>query len=422
MGFDAKAFAAAFATELAGGIKERTAEAKKFREEERAKAERNLTIFQKRMNQKDAVTTYAQTLKDLGAAPAQIMFYAKDGPAVLKSIHDIVVDKAKDYKTLTGKKLGEKAIGEIMDIPQGFEEAASKYKDMSEFLDAGYRLSKENDEFEQPENEEILSGNFLLGIMGVGAKERVRRKLETEKYIGDTTIGQLNRIAAQKDFTDVFGGEFARASLDPTRGPRILDGDEVSDVKVDAELEYGRKTEGTKLTTNLTKFLQEETGKDEVGKEFSNIVSAIQTGSQDAYNKLKFDEKKYFDKFLRKMKYDAFVEESEGMNLQPSEIAYFGKEYMDLYEEFSPKETEAVTGTAPKTDQQQQQPKKAKTVPQAATDFLIQSGELDQFIGKYGIENLPRDGVPKRPAVNDFEIGAWDKLWGRYYNADGTLK
>ena len=293
---------------------------------------------------------------------------------------------------------------------------------MSEFLDAGYRLSKENDEFEQPENEEILKGNFLLGIMGVGAKERVRRKLETEKYIGDTTIGQLNRIAAQKDFTDVFGGEFARASLDPTRGPRILDGDEVSDIKVDAELEYGRKTEGTKLTTNLTKFLQEETGKDEVGKEFSNIVSAIQTGSQDAYNKLKFDEKKYFDKFLRKMKYDAFVEESEGMNLQPSEIAYFGKENMDLYEECSPKETEAVTDTAPKADQQQQQPKKAKTVPQAATDFLIQSGELDQFIDFFGVESLPRDGVPKRPAVNDFEIGAWDKLWGRYYNADGTLK
>ena len=110
MGFDAKAFAAAFATELAGGIKARTEEAKKFREEERAKAERNLTIFQKRMAQKDAVTTYAQTLKDLGASPAQIMFYAKDGPAVLKSIHDIVVDKAKDYKTLTGKKLGEQAI------------------------------------------------------------------------------------------------------------------------------------------------------------------------------------------------------------------------------------------------------------------------------------------------------------------------
>ena len=420
MGFDAKAFGAAFLTEIASGIKERTEEAKKFKEEERAKAERNLTIFQKRMAQKDAVMTYAQTLKNLGASPSQIMFYAKDGPAVLKSIHDIVVDKAKDYKTLTGKKLGETAINEIMDIPQGFEEAASKYKDMSEFLDAGYRLSKENDEFEQPENEEILSGNFLLGIMGVGAKERVRRKLETEKYIGDTTIGQLNRIAAQKDFTDVFGGEFARASLDPTRGPRILDGDEVSDILDLTEAEYARKTQGTKLTTNLTKFLQEETGKDDVSLIFPKIKIAIETGSQDAYNQLDEDQKRYFNTFNRKMRYDAFKEESKGMNLQPSEIAYFGKEYTDLFKEFS--STERAEGVDKEVAKDVFDPPQAKPVPQAAIDFLIQTGELDQFIAKYKVENLPRQGVPKRPAVNDFEIRAWDNLWGRYYNADGTLK
>jgi len=420
MGFDAKAFAAAFATEIASGIKERTEEAKRFREEERAKAERNLTIFQKRMAQKDAVMTYAQTLKNLGASPSQIMFYAKDGPAVLKSIHDIVVDKAKDYKALTGKKLGETAINEIMDIPQGFEEAASKYKDMSEFLDAGYRLSKENDEFEQPENEEILSGNFLLGIMGVGAKERVRRKLETEKYIGDTTIGQLNRIAAQKDFTDVFGGEFARASLDPTRGPRILDGDEVSDILDLTEAEYARKIQGTKLTTNLTKFLQEETGKDDVSLIFPKIKIAIETGSQDAYNQLDEDQKRYFNTFNRKMRYDAFKEESKGMNLLPSEIAFFGKEYVDLFKEFSSKER--GEGVDKEVAKDVFDPPQAKPVPQAAIDFLIQTGELDQFIAKYKVENLPRQGVPKRPAVNDFEIRAWDNLWGRYYNADGTLK
>ena len=420
MGFDAKAFGAAFLTEIASGIKERTEEAKKFKEEERAKAERNLTIFQKRIAQKDAVMTYAQTLKNLGASPSQIMFYAKDGPAVLKSIHDIVVDKAKDYKTLTGKKLGETAINEIMDIPQGFEEAASKYKDMSEFLDAGYRLSKENDEFEQPENEEILSGNFLLGIMGVGAKERVRRKLETEKYIGDTTIGQLNRIAAQKDFTDVFGGEFARASLDPTRGPRILDRDEVSDVLDLTEAEYERITQGTKLTTNLTNFLEEETGKDDVSLIFPKIKIAIETGSQNAYNQLDEDQKRYFNTFNRKMRYDAFKEESEGMNLLPSEIAFFGKEYVDLFKEFS--STERGEGVGKKVAKDVFDPPQAKPVPQAAIDFLIQTGELDQFIAKYKVENLPRQGVPKRPAVNDFEIRAWDNLWGRYYNADGTLK
>jgi len=425
MGFDAKAFAAAFATELAGGIKARTEEAKKFREEEKEKAERNLTIFQKRMAQKDAVMTYANTLSKLGATNADIMYFAKDGPAVLKSIHDKISDKAEKYYELTGNRLSPETVSKMMNIPKGFEEAASKYKSMDEFLDAGYRLSQENDEFEQPENEEILAGNFLLGIMGVGAKERVRRKLETEKFIGDTTIGQLNRIAAQRDFVDVFGGEFSRAALDPTIGPRILDSKEVGDVKTDAELEYERNIQGTKLTTNLTKFLQEETGQDDVSKKgigISLIQLAIEKRSQDSYNKLDENQKRYFNKFLRKMKYDSFVEESEGMNLQPSEIAYFGKEYVDLYEEFAPKEKEAVTGTGTKTGQQQQQPKKAKTVPQAATDLLIESGELDQFIDFFGVESLPRDGVPKRPAVNDFEIKAWDKLWGRYYNADGTLR
>ena len=49
MGFDAKAFAAAFATEIAGGIKERTAEAKEYREKEEAKAlqSKNINWFER---------------------------------------------------------------------------------------------------------------------------------------------------------------------------------------------------------------------------------------------------------------------------------------------------------------------------------------------------------------------------------------
>ena len=120
------------------------------------------------------------------------------------------------------------------------------------------------------------------------------------------------------------------------------------------------------------------------------------------------------------MRYDAFKEESKGMNLQPSEIAYFGKEYVDLFKEFS--STERGEGVDKEVAKDVFDPPQTKPVPQAAIDFLIQTGELDQFIAKYKVENLPRQGVPKRPAVNDFEIRAWDNLWGRYYNADGTLK
>ncbi len=103
------------------------------------------------------------------------------------------------------------------------------------------------------------------------------------------------------------------------------------------------------------------------------------------------------------------------MNLQPSEIAYFGRKYDDIYKRFSG-EGQNTAG------QQQQTQKKVSTVPPAAIDFLISSGELDQFIDKYKVENLPKTGIPKRPTVNDFEIKGWDSLWGRYYNADGTLK
>ena len=53
MGFDAKAFATAFATEIAGGIKKRTEAAEAYREKQEELAQRNLPIFQKRKQQKE---------------------------------------------------------------------------------------------------------------------------------------------------------------------------------------------------------------------------------------------------------------------------------------------------------------------------------------------------------------------------------
>jgi len=343
MGFDAKAFGAAFATEIAGGIKKRTEAAEKFREEEIAKAERNQTIFQKRVAQKDAVTTFANTLKGLGATNADIMYFAKDGPAVLKSIHDTISDKAKAYYDLTGNKLSPETVSKMMNIPKGFEEAASKYGSLDQFLDAGYRLSQENDQFEQPENEEILSGNFLLDIMGVGAKERVRRKLETEKFIGDTTIGQLNRIAAQRDFVDVFGGEFSRAALDPTIGPRILDRGEVADVTTDTNNELIRKTTGSEGNDNLTEFLIDKLGDRKLAEpNITKIFAAMNDPTKEATTLTK-EQRDYLKEFKEKMLYDAFIEESAGMNLKPSEIAFFGKDIEEVYKTYAEDDTDTTT-------------------------------------------------------------------------------
>ena len=401
MGFNAKAFGAALATELSGGIKERFKEAKEFKKEEKEKAERNLTIFQKRIAQKDAVMTYANTLKKLGATNADIMYFAKDGPAVLKSIHDTISDKAEKYYELTGNRLSPETVSKMMNIPKGFEEAASKYKSMDEFLDAGYRLSQENDEFEQPENEEILAGNFLLGIMGVGAKERVRRKLETEKYIGDTTIGQLNRIAAQRDFVDVFGGEFSRAALDPTVGPRILDSREVADVKNDTSRELERKTTGNIGNKNLTAFMLDKLGKSEqTTKEITTIFLAMNEPTKEAT--LNEAQKGYLKEFKEKMLYDAFIEESAGMNLKPSEVAFFGKDIQEVYKTYAGGDTDttdkkgAVGNQVKKVLSEKEQKKKYNEL---VADGTLKPGDEYIFTKKDGTKF--KKIVPSKVSVDD---------------------
>ena len=411
MGFNAKAFGAALATELSGGIKERFKEAKEFKKEEKEKAERNLTIFQKRIAQKDAVMTYANTLKKLGATNADIMYFAKDGPAVLKSIHDTISEKAEKYYELTGNKLSPETVSKMMNIPKGFEEAASKYKSIDEFLNAGYRLSQENDEFEQPENEEILAGNFLLGIMGVGAKERVRRKLETEKFIGDTTIGQLNRIAAQRDFVDVFGGEFSRAALDPTIGPRILDSQEVADVKNDTNIELIKKTTGNTGKDNLTAFLVDKLGEADVSKDATAIFLAMNDPTKEA-TELTETQRGYLKEFKEKMLYDAFIEESAGMNLKPSEVGFFGSEIENIYKKYSEKDKDDST-TEKKKDEVGGEVKKDKKIMSLAAQQLEMKEQIANGTLKPGdvyIFTNPKDGSTEEVKVPEVKTDLEQKV------------
>jgi len=412
MGFKAKAFGEKLALEIAGGVKKRFAEAKEEKKEEKEKAERNLTIFQKRIAQKDAVLTFANTLKGLGATNADIMYFAKDGPAVLKSIHDTISDKAEKYYELTGNKLSPETVSKMMNIPKGFEEAASKYKSMDEFLDAGYRLSQENDQFEQPENEEILAGNFLLGIMGVGAKERVRRKLETEKFIGDTTIGQINRIAAQRDFVDVFGGEFSRAALDPTIGPRILDRGEVADVTTDTNNELIRKTTGDAGKKNLTAFMIDKLGaSEETTNEITDIFRAMNDDKKEPT--LTDDQKGYLKEFKEKMLYDAFIEESAGMNLKPSEIAFFGKDIEEVYKTYAGDDTITTDTTEKKKDEVGGEVKKDKKIMSLAAQQLEMKEQIENGTLKPGdvyIFTNPKDGSTEEVTVPEVKTDLEQKV------------
>ena len=84
-----------------------------------------------------------------------------------------------------------------MDMPQEFE-GTIKEQGFEEFLNKAYRLSAENDKFEAPVTEEISKGNLLKGMLGIGAKERIKQKLKTEKFLGDLSVDQINRFLHNK--------------------------------------------------------------------------------------------------------------------------------------------------------------------------------------------------------------------------------
>jgi len=335
MGFDAQAFATAFLEGQAKDIKERFAKAERLREEELAKAERNLPLYKKRLQQKKNMLSMANILKDLGVDRENIMYFAKDGPETLKTMYNIILNKNQKLYDTTGEYLSKEQLNGMMKMPQEFAEVATEYKSLGDFLDRGYSLSEQNDSAEKPENAEIMSGNFLMGLMGYGAKERVKERLETEKFIGDVSIADLNRLAAQEDFSDPTGGTFDTAVIDPAAGPRIIS----SRAKESILLEQDRlSTKYKGSQEKIAEFISSRFDKDakipaglgenatDVGINLSTALANDETAGEIG---------QLAKEFKRKMEYEAFKDASSGYNLGRAEIKQVNPAFLTLYDEFS---------------------------------------------------------------------------------------
>ena len=341
MGFDAQAFATAFLEGQAKDIKERFAKAEKLREEELAKAERNLPLYKKRLQQKKNMLSMANTLDKMGVDKENIMYFAKDGPESLKAIYNIILNKQREYKGVTGNKLSEEQLNNMAKMPQEFKEAASEYKSLADFLDQGYKLSVENDKAEKPETPEIMSGNFFMGLMGYGAKERVKERLETEKFIGDTTIADLNRLAAQQDFLDPTGGTFDPAVIDPSAGPRIIDDITRRNILTKQDKLYDRYTTGSDSNAKLLAFLDTKNIKDadKIATLSSSIIMAMENPQNvtDTADISGETISAYAREFKDKMQYEAFKDASLGYNLGKAEIQQINPAFVTLDDKYGEK-------------------------------------------------------------------------------------
>ena len=363
MGFDAKAFAAAFATEIAGGIKERTKEAKEYKEKQEELAQRNLPIFQKRKAQKDVLLGYARTLQNMGAKPEQIMYYMRLGPSAFQTLHKHITQKAADYKEATnGAELSEVAVQKMMEMPEEFEGTIQE-QGFEEFLDRAYRLSSENDKFESPVTEEISTGNLLKGMLGIGAKERMKQRLKTEKFLGNLSVDQINRVAAQQDFLDPYGGQDMPV-LDLTTGPVIIDFDTQERIKDSATNKYNTATSTVTKTARLVEGYMGQNGitanslgvegKDDKAKDVnftalkSRIANALAT--EDISGLQSDEEINIYNEVRDKAKYDTF-KSAAGGRVSGDTVKFFGAEVEELFDKFETKVGSSDVSTTQSADE-----------------------------------------------------------------------
>lgn len=327
MSINWKAFGEKLALGVAGGIEKRIEKGEKEIEKEELKAERNIPTFKKRMQQKELLESYARTLEKMGASVPQIMFFLRLGPSGFQKQYQEIVDKAKAYKDASGEELSKEAVSDMMQMPQEFPEAV---KDMTidSFLDRAYRLSSENDGFEKPETEEILKGNLFKGMLGIGVKDRVKKKLETEKFLGDLTIAEINRVAGQKDFIDPVSGFETMPVIDPTAGPAIID------FRTRISILDSYETKKAKVIADPTAEVASYFRENELPSDkLLNVTTAIKKQSPSML-KTK-EERDIYDKALQKLKYDAFMDAAGG-RVNKETVKFFDNNIQTLYEAMNP--------------------------------------------------------------------------------------
>ena len=339
MAFDPQAFATAFLEGQAKDIKERQREGKDYFKRLFETAERNLPLHKKIEAQKKTFIQLANNLKELNMDEDKIMFYAKDGPKTLQALHDLVQKKNAKWRTISDENLSKEAVNAMADMPKEFAVVTDQYDSLADFINAGYELSEKNDDAERPETEEIMRGNFLMGLMGYGAIERAKARAETEKFIGDKSIMDLNRLAAMQDFADPMGGAFEPASVNIGAGPRIIEDSTRSAILKAQNTLYDRFTIGTEANTRMEQFLMDKGYDEDKRKELTvPLVSAVKdpTSAGGLEELLSLSQE-----FKEKMQFEAFEKATEAYNYGRDEVKQISPTYLTLYDKYGPKRNTA---------------------------------------------------------------------------------
>ena len=199
MGFNWKAFTAAFLDKQTEGIRERKKEAKDFEEEEKEAANRNAKLVSQRNLLAQDAAQIGAAAQELGATREQVIAAMSSGSLGIKQFYEKLL-KAANQKGVT--TLGESDVEAIIDMPEVFE-VNPEYIDgtLLDFAKQTYGAQTRSDMKKEPIQ---TSDSVMAQLFGFDAMNQAKKNLQDTEYMGGMSVADINELAAQQEYNSLF--------------------------------------------------------------------------------------------------------------------------------------------------------------------------------------------------------------------------
>ena len=201
MGFDWKAFGAAFLDKQTEGIRKRRTDAEEYEDQQEELARANKKAIAERTLLASNAGSMAQKAIELGATKEQVMAAMGSGALGIKTFYEKLLAAANQKGMQT---LGASDVEAIIDMPEVFE-VNPEYIDMNLNQLAKIQYGAMMDPTLAAEQSDVQSSDSILASMfGTNAMSQAKQKLQDTKYIGGMSIADVNELAAQSDYDSLF--------------------------------------------------------------------------------------------------------------------------------------------------------------------------------------------------------------------------
>jgi len=201
MGFDWKAFGAAFLDKQTEGIRKRRTDAEEYEEEQEDLAKANRKAIADRTLLATNYGSMAEKAIALGATKKQVMAAMGSGAMGIQTFYEKLLAAANQKGMQT---LGASDVEAIIDMPEVFE-VNPAYIDMKVGELAKIQYGAKMDPTLAAEQSDVQSSdNIFASMFGTNAMGQAKQRLGDTTFMGNMSIEDVNELAAQAEYDSLF--------------------------------------------------------------------------------------------------------------------------------------------------------------------------------------------------------------------------